>query len=634
MANRIRILASLLLVVAACGDDDGGGGGIDGGGDGNNVTCASATAEITSYPGMFAGTIKGQGKDLSAAEDTCAENTGGGWFDPNGEDTVVALHGLTAGKTYVVDLDTQDDLSFYVTTDCPAASPVTGCLVFTDESYKAERGAFTAASADAFLVIDSAEAEGVPPTGDFTAKVEEAVCTEATEATACAAATPFCSDFACVACLTAFDCTAAATPVCSAEGACVAGPTSCTADDAGDTAPGDDGPAAARTLAMPTLAVPTVQASSICNVTTAEADWYKITTTGDLGVSLAFTGAGNDLDVYLLSSQGATVMAGKVSGTVNEAFHTLNLPPSTYYLVVRQHAPTGTTAAVPYTLTVTVPTCNDNFGCAVAAAPVCGGAGSCGVGPALCVNDDAGDPNDDGPAGARTLTSGTAITGAACTSPASEADYYKIAVTAGQGLTFNLAWAGATVDFDLYIYGPDGKAYGESFYKNPEVVTLTQLPAGTYYARVANFGTASTAVTEYTLTATTTAAIGCTDATSCATNYKTQRFRGVCTTGTGACSFIPAGAGAAATICDSGDDCVSKLCSYLSYESDAQNSVCTTACDTDAQCSGGLRCNAALGRCVPACTTNLECGVNQGSDTIDTGEAWDYLTCTSGACGI
>ena len=611
--------------------------------------CTGTVGEILTYPGTFAGTVVGGVADLTVGEMSCTANTGDLWFDPVGEDVIVKLGGLTVGKNYVVTLTTMDDLSFYVVGSCPPATgAVTECLNFTDETFTNEAGVFVATATEHYLVVDASNDPDPPTTGMFTLDVAEAECTEATEATDCGAATPFCVNNACVQCASLFDCSGT-TPVCSADNACVAGPMACTGDDAKDTtAPGDDGPTVATMITAPTAGVPTVATGSVCNSPAGlESDWYKVTLAGDVGIELSFTGMTNDLDVLLVSAAGAVVEAGESNAGINEAIRTTNLTAGTYYIVVRQFEPTGTVAAVPYTLTVRIPECTNDFTCTLAASPVCNGAGACGTGPSACVGDDAGDIGvgaDDGPAAARLLVSGVAQTGSICSSPASEADYYKIVVANGEGLTVALSWTnGATpADLDPDILDSTGALMGRSFYLNPENVRVTYLPAGTYYVRVTSFASmASTAVQAYTLTTTRTAAQVCTSRADCAAEYSTQLYRGNCVVATGVCAAIPAGAGAANTPCDSGNDCTSTRCSYIAFDADAQDSVCTATCTTTADCAAvgtGLTCTTGFQTnfCVPSCATDLECGANAGSSMITTGQPWDYLTCTvaTGTCSI
>jgi hypothetical protein len=127
--------------------------------------CRAAVAELTAYPGRFAGTVLGGGADLRAPEGACAMQAGDVWYDLVGEDVVLRLGGLTPGQRYGVRLAAEDDLGFYVLAACPeVAGDVTGCLAFTDRAIGDESGTFVAMAEAHFLVIDVFEP---PTTGAF-----------------------------------------------------------------------------------------------------------------------------------------------------------------------------------------------------------------------------------------------------------------------------------------------------------------------------------------------------------------------------------------------------------------------------------------------------------------------------------
>jgi hypothetical protein len=329
---------------------------------------------------------------------------------------------------------------------------------------------------------------------------------------------------------------------------------------------------------------------------------------------------------------------------------------TTAYVVVDTGAESVTTGA--FTLNVELATCSTNddcdgatpacvsfqcvqcaesLDCTGAAMPFCDTTtNACTAGPATCVGDDTGDTvgSDDGPAGARDLTSLSGVAQVASVCAASgEADYYKVTVDAGEGLTINLDWTptAANEDLDVFVTDATGTAYGFSYWKEPELVTLTYLPAGTYYIEITQFASAaSNVVVPYTLTVTQTADQTCTDADDCDDAFSTQLYRGSCDVADGACKEIPAGAGAANAACDSNDDCTSGACSYVAFEADAHLSVCTVECAAEGDCATitGTHCFAAAGICTPACTTNNQCGANIGSSAVDAGEPWNYATCT------
>lgn len=655
MANRTRILASLLVLAAACGDDGNKNNNDGGNGDGGGNTCATAPLTIASVPGMVMGTVVGGGADLTAGEMACTETYD--WFDPVGEDTVVAVSGLTVGSRYGVTLQSKtDDLSVYITADCPPAmGAVTNCTSFTDTAFPffandPEVITFTATATTHYIVVDTSATGMNVEDGDFTLEVTTATCGPQTEATDCAQGTPYCVDFGCKQCVSSFDCLAA-TPSCDTMNTCVAGPAQCTGDDAGDSGDTDDGPGVANVLVAPTTTVtPTTYAGAICNTPATEEDWFKIDLTTDVSISLTFTGATNDLDVILYDNTGTAIDGGVENAGINEQFLTQGVKAGTYYIAVTQYAPANTAAAVAYTLTVALPECTPGdwplTTCPTALEPTCNPGGQCAAGPA-CTGDDAGDPNDDGPAGARVLVNNVATSGSACTL-AGEVDFYSFVVTAGQGKTVTLDWTDATQDMDLAIVDNTGKSYGFSLNAKPEVVTLTNLPAGTYYARVQNFAQQGTAAASpYTITGVTTAVVPCTTTNNqCAAEFKTQIYRGVCTAATDVCSFIPDNKTVAlGGKCDSDGDCMgTNVCSYATFQSGAENSVCgPMTCANDAACAAAgtaagitLKCTtfSSGNTCMPACDANTDCGASNGT-TLEPNFPWDYFTCTvaAGTCG-
>ncbi len=647
------IFLALPFALAACGGDD------DGGSPDASISpdadlspdaeppvgaCGAAVGAIASYPGSFAGTVLDGGADLTVAEGACTVEVA--YFAPAGMDVVVTLTGLTVGTDYAVVLDTAEDLSVYIASDCDASGPAAGaCLAFTDATVTtAETIYFTATTTTAYAIVDTYNDTAVT-TGAFTLNVDAAECLDNT---GCDGATPACVNFTCVECASSFDCTTDTAAVCdTAVNTCGAGFTGCTGDDLNDTtAPGDDGPAAATTLAVPaTIGAPTTVNSGICSSPATEQDWFTFTTTavGSYGFEVAWVAAATDLDAVLYDSAGAVVASAFTDSTTGpERFLAADLPVGTYNVMIYQYAPAATAAAIPYTLTMNVAECATSFDCTVGATPVCGTNGMCAATTAnACVGDDtvAEAASDDGPAGATPLVSGVPITANLCNVPASEFDYYSLVVPAGGNASVSVAWADGAADLDPYVYSATGVLHGLSFWVNPEVVDLSYLPAGTYYVGVNRYlPGASTAVTEYTITATITATAGCTTSADCAAEYTTQFYRGACAAG--ACDFLAPGTRALGQPCDSGDDCMSGSCSYVLFESDASESVCTTTCTTNADCTAvgaGATCWAASGLCHPGCTGNLECGVGSlNSSALDTGEPWDYGVCdtTAATCSF
>lgn len=633
------------LAVAACGDDDGGdNGNIDAGPDAPidspAASCGTPVTTISTYPATYEGTVLGAGDDLTVAEGACADERG--YFGASGEDHVIALTGLTAGATYVLGLDTTEDIMMYVTSGCTGGMPSTGaCLLLVDMTTGAESGDFVAPAGGAIeLIIDTPDNVTLTD-GAYTLTVRQSECTMNSECTN--PAEPICAGNTCVECVAAFDCTTDAEPVCDgATGTCVPGPAMCTGDDGNEQ---DDGPAAANVVAFPGPNVPTVVTGSVCNVPNTEGDWYRFTASaaGDLRIAATWAGTGIDLDMYIYDSTGEIIESG-IGTAANSEIVLFAIPGAgDFYVELVQYAPAQGMTANAYSLSFALPECSTSFDCDVAGMPVCDG-GLCVAGPSTCTGDDAVDA-DDGPAAARPIlvpvigVPGMA-SGLVCNDPAVEADWYSVTVGAGEGLTANLSWTGtaASPDLDVFIYDTSGNLLGTSFWLLPEVVTLTYLPAGTYYLSVSRAGTPMAAAVAYNLSVTRTTAQTCATTADCASTYQTQLYRGACTGGT--CQFIPAGTRANGMACDSFDDCMSGDCSYIPFESDANESVCTTTCTMTADCAGlgaGYTCTTGFSAniCVPQCTNHQECGANVNSSMLDTGLPWNYFTCTTpaGTCG-
>jgi hypothetical protein len=275
---------------------------------------------------------------------------------------------------------------------------------------------------------------------------------------------------------------------------------------------------------------------------------------------------------------------------------------------------------------------------------VCQADRTCGAGFSECVGDDPADAgaSDDGPRGGRDLSGaeGVAVTlsGAICNTPQAEYDWYQVTVGDGDGLALALAWRGAA-DVDLVVFDDQQQALGLGSWRNPEAIDLAFLPAGTYFLRVALYVLTpemqfTTDAVAYTITATRSVPpAGCVDAAT----HASQVYRGACDVGTGACEFIPAGAGAVGDACDSPDDCANETCSYWAFEGDAETSACSIACSSNADCATvpGTVCQPT-GVCAAPCATDLDCGVDTLSPTLTPGQPWDYATCTpaTGLCAF
>jgi hypothetical protein len=299
-----------------------------------------------------------------------------------------------------------------------------------------------------------------------------------------------------------------------------------------------------------------------------------------------------------------------------------------------------------YTLSVSEGECSTLYDCTTGAAPICdaGNTFLCVPGPNTCTGDDAADTgatSDDGPGGAQVITGPTqVVTGAVCAEPVGvEGDWFAVTVLDGESVDLQLDFDAGAADLDVYVFDGTGVLWGLTFWQAPETVNLTYLPAGTYYFMVNAFAPSGPAATAYTATFNVGPAQTCATSADCAAEYTTQVYRGNCAA-SGACEFIAPGAATNGAPCDSADDCMSGFCSYLFFESDAQDSVCSTMCTVTQDCAAvgaGLTCTTGFSTnfCLPSCANDIECGVVQTGAVNDPGEAWNYLTCTvaDGTCG-
>jgi hypothetical protein len=297
--------------------------------------------------------------------------------------------------------------------------------------------------------------------------------------------------------------------------------------------------------------------------------------------------------------------------------------------------------------------CRTDFDCHSLAAPVCSSNSTtlraeCAAG-GTCAGDDASEEGDDGPVGARVITTGTPLTGHVCDA-ARESDYFQLVNGATGDVTFTLTWtitdSSNAEDLDLYVYDAGGTLLGKSEHgPGTETVLLTYLGTGTYYAQVQAFhmGTAAAAI-PYTLSVA-FAAGSCSVDADCAASYANQYLRGKCTSG--ACGFIQGnGALPEGAACDSVDDCASGLCTYGYYETDGltyyldysfmadanTRGYCVTSfCEADADCVSPKVCS--LGFCLPPCTESAQCPL-AGPGNTTTIDGWDHATCdtATGVC--
>ena len=286
--------------------------------------------------------------------------------------------------------------------------------------------------------------------------------------------------------------------------------------------------------------------------------------------------------------------------------------------------------------------CETSFDCEAGAESRCDEETfSCEAGIDSCQSDDASEPADDGPAGARVLAvppygGSTTVTGKICSSPFAEDDYFAFDVTAlGDTWDFTLGWTG-TRDLDLKIYDAAGEPLGLSFWEQSERVRLTYLPRGRYYVEVDEFATEPDAApVTYTLQAQRTSGAACTYDGQCAAEYRNQILRGDCSAG--ACIPLEgAGAVTSGGACDSESDCLDALaCSALLFTANADTrATCSPTCADDAECGPGSVCTTYFNEnfCIPKCTIDDHCPTSLVDDPET--PPWFRLSCDvqSGRC--
>jgi hypothetical protein len=301
------------------------------------------------------------------------------------------------------------------------------------------------------------------------------------------------------------------------------------------------------------------------------------------------------------------------------------------------------TAGLPVCMNGKCVECATSFDCNNAALPRCDTAkSSCVAGVDSCMTDDAAEPGDDGPAGARALVpngAGSATaSGEICSLPRSEADFYAFQVTSlGETWDVSLAWTGNR-DLDLEIFDATGSAIGLSYWEQPERARLTYLATGTYYIKVTDFSAQQANPIGYTVTAQRTAGSACTSRAQCASEYRNQLFRGDCVGG--ACVKIDgAGLVTEGGACDSVSDCGSNMsCASFLFVADADTrDVCARTCSADADCSPlgeNYVCTTYLIQnfCVQKCTANEQCPTSL--DSQPQSGPWYRLSCqlSTGRC--
>ena len=364
----MRLIAILGLLAAACG----GGGAPSTTPDAAPTSdapvgdamsfpaCAEFSAAAVQVPAHVTSALAGA--DLASPTD-CASIDAPFGVESAGGDTVIPLKGLVVGTTYVVRVTAGDDLAYYVATGCATATGPAAdqCLLFEDgSSGNREVGTFVATAPTAYVVVDY-YATHAPASLAFVLDAYAEACGSNAQ---CPGATPACSAGQCVQCVTSFDCTTVAAPVCSTNQTCVAGVDQCTSD--GTDEPANDGPAGATQLVPDGTGHASV-VGKVCSTPSTEADFFAfdVTTVGETwDFSLAWSGS-RDLDLRVFDATGDRL--GMSFWEQPEHARLTYLPIGRYFVRINEFASTADAAPVSYTLSAQRafgPPCTSSSECA------------------------------------------------------------------------------------------------------------------------------------------------------------------------------------------------------------------------------------------------------------------------------
>lgn len=361
-------------------------------------------------------------------------------------------------------------------------------------------------------------------------------------------------------------------------------------------------------------------------------DWFTFTAgTGAVEVLVTWTDDGEtDLDAYVTDCATTVLGRGESAVADSEQLVVTDLAAGTdYCLLVQHYSGAAGGADVSYTLRYEerVPCtldsdCSSGEYCPLmgAGAGVCQGTAPAGAG---CGDAVAGDNETSGLA--ETLTSGATLTEDSCDGHPNgpvDVDWFTFDVAAGEALSLTVeetTFDDTQGDVDVLLYDDTGELWAaRATTENPETLSGTGLPAGTYYVAVQYWDNDSSAAgsTTYEITATLTAASGCADRGDCTyfighgecTSNLCEDFQGNAAQGPG-------------DFCDDTDDCdpaltgsqfINGLClnpNSARYE----DNVCTLDCTGESDCTPyNMHCfiwdtTNSEGFCIAPCLTDVDC---------------------------
>jgi len=412
-------------------------------------------------------------------------------------------------------------------------------------------------------------------------------------------------------------------------------------------------------------AFPALAATDLTLCGERENDWYEVEVQPGwrYQISVLFTHADGDIDIYLLDAAGTTVASG-VSSDDDELidYYTDEDEAGTYTLRVYLYSSGIYTQTYDLSITTIEVECHTDADCAlgqVCDADVCLDTtcltdvdcetwdllcdetagycvecvadGDCGANQACVANvcefscaDDAYEENDTKETAAA-LTAGTHDL-AMCDPDGNEEDWFAIDVAAGVVLGVQATFTHAQGDLDIALFPADSTTAIDtsSGVGNSEVVTRPAGDAATVYLRVLRIGSGASA---YQLSVAMDPA--CVADSECGEGNICQGFACTpgCRTDAGCadgfiCEALTCVAGCRTTfdcpdeeVCNAAHECVVPGC--LEDAECQLGDVCedyeclTTTCTADAECDDyGFVCDEAESWCVE-CTADGECGANE-----------------------
>ena len=343
-------LGLVLAVCAACGGTsvappiDGSAPDAPGDAPTGFSACSEFNTTGMPIPMHVTGTLTGSNNVESPSE--CAVTNAPYGTESAGPEQVVLITDLVPGTSYVVHVQSADDLLFYIATGCstPTGPSSEQCLLFEDATTSGDEvGTFVAPSPSVYVVVDYYASHAPPDGGNFALDVYPQGCTSNQD---CTGADPVCSNGACVQCTTSFDCTEPSASLCdTTTNTCVAGVDLCASDDASE--PNDDGPAGA------TLLQPGTIAAHICSNPSTEGDFYAfdVTALGDTWDIALDWNSDRDLQLELYSATGE--LYGLSYWEQPQHVELTYLAPGRYYAYVSESSTSPDSFPQPYTISAT-----------------------------------------------------------------------------------------------------------------------------------------------------------------------------------------------------------------------------------------------------------------------------------------